>query len=81
MQNVDTLKAGIISTLDDLPFENLQLLAEFVSFLQAKSSEETGQQKPVIKLGGLWEGTPAITAEEITQLRHELWGNFGEREL
>lgn len=81
MQNVEVLKAGIISTLDELPSENLQLLAEFVAFLQAKSSEQTEQQKPVIKLGGLWKGTSVITAEEITQLRRELWGNFGEREL
>jgi len=80
MQNTQTLKAGIISSLDNLPLDSLQVLAEFAQFLQAKS-EQFSNQKRVIKLGGLWAGTPKITAADIAEARREMWGNFGERKL
>ena len=80
MQNTQTLKTDIISALNNLPAESLKLLAEFAVFLQAKT-EDVGNQKPIIKLGGLWAGTPKITAEDIAEARSEMWGNLGEREL
>jgi hypothetical protein len=36
-QDTQRLKAKIISALDFLPLESLKLLAEFVTFLQAKA--------------------------------------------
>lgn len=80
MQHSQALKFDIISALDTLPEESLQVLSDFAAFLQAryKSAE---QQKPVITLGGLWEGTATITDEDITEARREMWGNLGEREL
>ncbi|GAK60956.1 hypothetical protein U27_00854 [Candidatus Vecturithrix granuli] len=80
MQHTQTLKFDIISALDSLPEESLQLLFDFVAFLQVRSKPAT-QQKPVIKLGGLWEGTATITDEDIAEARLEMWGNLGEREL
>jgi hypothetical protein len=80
MQNEQTLKSGIISSLDNLPLASLQVLAEFATFLQTKS-EQFSNQKRVIKLGGLWAGTPKITEADIAEARREMWGSFGEREL
>lgn len=37
-----------------------------------------GSQK-VIRLGGLWAGTPRISAQEFRQLRAQVWGRFGAR--
>ena len=36
MQNINSLKKEIITTLDVLPLEGLKLLVEFASFLRAK---------------------------------------------
>ncbi len=36
-QNIQRLKAEIITALDNLPVESLKLLAEFVTFLRAKA--------------------------------------------
>ena len=79
MQHTQTLKIGIISALDSLPAESLQVVSEFVTFLQARLKQPE-QSKPVIKLGGLWSGTPAITANDIAEARHEMWGKLGELE-
>ncbi|OQY43481.1 MAG: hypothetical protein B6242_14555 [Anaerolineaceae bacterium 4572_78] len=81
MQNVQTLKTNVINTLDMLPFENLRLLSEFASFLRLKIEQSTMQQKPVIKLGGLWANTLPITEDDITEARQEMWGNLGEIEI
>ncbi|MBI5650175.1 MAG: hypothetical protein HZC40_07000, partial [Chloroflexi bacterium] len=37
--------------------------------------------KRIIKLGGLWAGTPEITEQDIAQARKEMWGKFGDRDL
>jgi len=42
------------------------------------SSQQT-PYKPVA-LGGVWEGV-TITDGDIAEVRHEMWDNFGEREL
>ncbi|RLC13019.1 MAG: hypothetical protein DRI57_17075 [Deltaproteobacteria bacterium] len=80
MQEQQALKTEIISSLDFLQTDSLRLLAEFTTFLQSKSGK-FGTQKPIVRLGGLWAGTPEITAEDITDARHEMWGRFGEDEI
>jgi hypothetical protein len=49
IQDTKSLKAQIISTLDFLPADTLQLLAEFAVFLQSKVEQPvaTVQQKPI----------------------------------
>ena len=78
-QDVATLKAEIISALDLLPPENLRLLREFVAFLRSRD-EQPAPQGRIVKLGGLWAGTPEITEEDIAEARREMWGHFGESE-
>ncbi len=79
-QDVTTLKAEIIPALDLLPPESLRLLRDFVAFLRSRV-EQTAPQERIVRLGGLWAGTPEITEEDITEARREMWGCFGEREV
>jgi len=79
-QDVAMLKVEIISTLDLLPPESLRLLGEFVAFLRSRVKQPASQER-IVKLGGLWAGTPEITEEDIAEARHEMWGRFGEREV
>lgn len=83
------LKQQVVTTLDTFPEETLAEVAIFLDYLQYKlerpradlvvpSSQHT-PYKPVA-LGGVWEGV-TITDEDIAQVRGEMWGNFGEREL
>jgi hypothetical protein len=74
MQDLQTLKTEIVSALDYLPPSSLQTLAEFVAFLRAKGGQQPDAKGRIIKLGGLWTGTPEITAEDIAEARHEMWG-------
>jgi hypothetical protein len=78
-QDVAILKAKIILALDLLPPESLQLLQEFVDFLRSRAKEPASRR--IVKLGGLWAGTPEITEEDIAEARREMWGHFGEREI
>jgi hypothetical protein len=79
MSNTAILKTTILASLDDLPASSLETLAEFTSFLRAKSHRQT---KPrVVKLRGLWSKAPTITEEDIAEARREMWGNFGDREV
>ncbi|HID62341.1 MAG TPA: hypothetical protein EYP49_06325 [Anaerolineae bacterium] len=79
-QDVATLKAEIISALDFLPPESLRLRREFVAFLRSRAGQPASQDR-IVKLGGLWAGTPQITEEDIAEARREMWGRFGEREI
>ena len=78
-QDVTTLKNKITSALDFLPPESLRLLRGFVAFLRSRA-EQSAPQGRIVKLGGLWAGTPEITEEDIAEARREMWGHFGERE-
>ena len=78
MQDVQTLKTEIISTLDVLPASSLQTLAEFVAFLREKTGQLPDAKGRIIKMGGLWADTPEITAEDIAEARREMWGKLGE---
>ena len=78
-QQVETLKTKITTALDALPAETLELLLEFVKLLQDKTEQKTTPQQPrIIKLGGLWAGSPEITAADIAEIRREMWVGFGE---
>jgi hypothetical protein len=76
-QDVATLKAAIISALDFLPPDSLQLLQEFVAFLRSRTGQPAPQKGRVVKLGGLWKGYK-FTEEEITAARREAWAGLGE---
>jgi hypothetical protein len=79
-QQVETLKTKITTALDALPAETLELLLEFVKLLQDKTEQKTIPQRPrIIKLGGLWAGSPEITTEDIAEIRREMWAGFGEK--
>ncbi len=79
MPNTAVLKTTIVSSLDDLPAASLKTLAEFTSFLRAKSRQQA--QPRVVKLRGLWSRTPTITEEDIAEARREMWGSFGDRDV
>jgi hypothetical protein len=79
MSNTAVLKNTIMSSLDSLPAASLETLAEFTMFLREKSQSQAGPR--VVRLRGLWSKVPAITEEEITEARRELWGRFGDREI
>ncbi len=79
MSDTAALKTTIVSSLDDLPAASLKTLAEFTSFLRAKSRQQT---KPrVVMLRGLWSRTPTITEENIAEARREMWGSFRDRDV
>lgn len=55
MQDTQTLKAKIITQLDVLPAESLELLAEFATFLRAKSGNDSELDLPGVVLRGIQE--------------------------
>ena len=80
-QDVATLKAEITSALDFLPPESMKLLRDFVAFLRSRSGQTASQEGRIVKLGGLWAGTPEITEEDIAEARREMWGNFPREDV
>jgi hypothetical protein len=83
------LKKHVVTILDELPEETLAEVAKFLDYLQYKlehhpldTAVPSPQQTPYkpVALGGLWEGV-TITDEDIAEVRREMWGDFGEREL
>jgi len=76
------LKRHIVATLDTLSEENLEDVAVYLDYLQYKRSHQTERATPhqPVALGGQWEGT-AISDEEIADIRHEMWDNFGEHKM
>jgi hypothetical protein len=70
-------KDEILRSLDELPAEKLVDVQQFIEFLRSKAQR---RPRKLAKLGGLWKDLPPITEEDIAQARHEMWGNFGERE-
>jgi hypothetical protein len=64
--------------LDTLPAESLELLLEFATFLQHRAKQPPSADRKIIKLGGLWAGSPEITTDDIAEIRRELWAGFGK---
>lgn len=73
-------KQRLFTILDLLPDHLLNETLTFVEYLQYKQNHlaESTPFKPVA-LGGLWKDV-SITDEDITQMRQEMWGTFGELE-
>ena len=71
-------KKEIMKEIETLPPETLPELQAFMEFLRFKA--ERGEKR-LIKLGGLWEGLPPVDEDDIAQVRQEMWGDLGEREL
>jgi hypothetical protein len=83
------LKKHVVEILDELPEETLTEVVRFLDYLQYRLERHTvdtavpsSQQTPYkpVALGGLWEGV-TITDEDIAEVRREMWGDFGAREL
>lgn len=79
MSKTSVLKTAITSSLDDLPAASLETLAEFTSFLRAKSRHQA--TPGVVTLRGLWSDTPTITDEDIAEARREMWTSLGDRQV
>ena len=46
-----------------------------------KHSSRVSSAKRIVKLGGLWAGTPEITEQDIAEARRDMWGHLGDRDL
>ena len=46
-----------------------------------KRSSRITSAKRIVKLGGLWAGTPEITEQDIAEARRDMWGRLGDRDL
>lgn len=66
----------VVSLANQLsPLDKLRLIARMAPEIERELTE----QKPVQlkSLRGLWKGlVPDLSAEEIDELRKEMWGNF-----
>ena len=74
-QNIQALKAEIISALENLPLESLELLSEFVLFLRNRTEQPSPGEKqppsdfPVINVDA-WP-------ENLSLRREDLYDNRG----
>jgi len=75
MKSVNGLPPDLLEKIQSLPEGLLPKLEEFVRSLK----RQRGKRRPV-KLAGLLRGY-AMSAEEVSDARREMWGRFGEREL
>ncbi len=57
--------------------ENTRLKLRMRRSSQNGKKTHRGTAKRVVKLGGLWAGTPEITEQDIADARKEMWGSFG----
>jgi hypothetical protein len=75
-------KQQVLAILDTLPEETLKEVIEFLDYLQYKLEQRAPRQTPYepVALGGLWEGV-TISDEDIAEVRREMWGDFGGRDL
>lgn len=82
MTTQNGLKEQVLAIVDTLSEEDLQEVVTFLDYLQYKSEHRPSQPTPYkpVALGGLWEGV-TIDDEDIAEVRREMWGGFGEREL
>jgi len=76
----ESIKAEIVTALDLLPPEGLNMVKQFVEFLRFQA--KAAQQPPYtpVALGGLWKGVE-IKDEDIAEVRREMWAGFGEDKL
>ena len=68
--NIKTLKAEIISALEGLPLESLELLSEFVAFLRNKTEQPSPMEKqsisefPIINID-VWPENLSLRREDF----------------
>ncbi len=76
------MKRQIMATLDTLPEHALEDVVSYLGYLQYKLRPDLGRATPYkpVALGGLWAGV-RISDEDIAEMRREMWGTFGERDL
>jgi EAL domain-containing protein (putative c-di-GMP-specific phosphodiesterase class I) len=68
-----TIEQQVLEKLRDLPPEQQKEVLDFLDSLKAKN----GEKKSLRNLRGLWKDfNIQITAEDIAEARHEMWGNF-----
>lgn len=73
-----TLKENIVQTIETLSAEDQKEILDFAEFL--KSKKHSNGAKKVKSLEGLWKNVD-ISAEDIDEARHEMWGNFPREEI
>jgi hypothetical protein len=62
------------------PVEKAQLLEKLASTLKEELADE--QKKPMKSLYGLWADLKVdISAEDIDQIRREMWSNFPREDI
>jgi len=71
-------KLRIVRSLNDLSFESLTAVGEYVEFLRAKKKASTRPtlSGKIVKLGGLWKGY-TFSEAEICAARREAWATLG----
>ena len=81
MEEATVTLEQVVSLANQLsPLDKLRLIARMVPEIERELTE----QKPVQlkSLRGLWKGLVSdISAEEIDELRKEMWGNFPREDI
>ncbi len=87
--SADITLERIVEQVQQLPEESLPELARYIEFLRFKSSETVPepaeQEKPLStetakSLDGILEGYD-FSPELLAEVRREMWGNFGNRDI
>ncbi len=74
---VMNIEAAIIENLRVLPEDKQQEVLDFVEFLKAKKLLTASR-----KIRGMCSDLNVhITEDDITQARHEMWGNFPKEDI
>jgi hypothetical protein len=68
-----TIEEAVVQRLRTLPAEKKQEVLDFVEFLGRKSTATLPRRNPIGMFADL---KIEISAEEIAQLRQEMWGAF-----
>jgi len=79
---METLKQRLLISLDKLPPDGVKEIISFLEYINYKFGEKISNSttyKP-ISLGGLWKNKE-IQDEDIDEIRREIWGSLGEKEL
>lgn len=68
-----TVVENIIERVEKLSVERQRELLNYAEYLEYKEKSNGG--KPRKSLEGMWKGVD-ISAEDIDEVRKEMWGNF-----
>jgi hypothetical protein len=80
--STSTLKQQIYTEIQSLPTDALEELSTFLEYLHFKVEQKNIPQTPYhpVKLGGMLKNVK-IMDDDLTEIRKEMWGNFGNRDL